>query len=73
MGSEDVERDSSESEVEANEKENPEWDQQEGRMEFILQANQTRGPKALASEIDLMEGMGEFETGVTRWKRGRCG
>ena len=47
MGSEDLEGDSSKSEAQANEEENPKGDLGEGRMEFIMQAHQTRGPEGL--------------------------
>ena len=42
MGSEDLEGDSSDCETEHIEKENPEWDQEEVRREFIGQDDQTR-------------------------------
>ena len=49
-------------------KEIPEGDQEEGRSEFIVQNDQTRGPESLGEEIDSVEKRGESETGMTRWK-----
>jgi len=38
-----------------------------------MQDDQTKGPKSLGEEIDSVEKRCESETGVTRWKQGRCG
>ena len=72
MDSEDLEGDSSESKIEAIEKENPKGDQKEKRREFVMQDDQTRGPEGLAEKMDSVEKRGESETGVTRWRLGRC-
>jgi len=67
-GSDDVEGDSSESETEPMKKGYPEGDQEEGRMESIVQTDQMRGPENLSKETDPVEKRGESETGVTCWK-----
>ena len=48
---------------------------EEERREFIMQDDQTGGPESLGVEIDFdsVERRGEFMTGTTRWKQGRCG
>jgi len=45
-------------------------DQGEERREFIMQDDQTRGPESLGVEIDSdsAKRIGEFVTGMTRWK-----
>jgi len=68
MGSEDLKGDSSECETEHIKKENPEGDQEEGRRQFIVQNDQTRGPRSLGVKIDSVEKRGESETGITHWK-----
>jgi len=60
-----LEVDLSESKTNAIGSENPEEDQKEGRMEFLVQANQMRGPEGLGDEIDPMEKRGKSGTGVT--------
>ena len=42
-------------------------------MEFIVEVDEIRGPEVSSDEIDPVGKRGEFETEVTRWKRGRCG
>jgi len=42
-------------------------------MESIVRTDQMRRPKSLSEETDPMEKHGESKTGVTNWKRGRCG
>jgi len=73
MESEDLERDFSKSKMEALERENSEGDQEERRVQFIVEVDQMRGPELLSDEIDPTEKRVESEIGVTRWKRGRCG
>ena len=73
MGSEHLERDANESEMEATKKEKPEGEQEEEMRESIVLADQIRGPEGLDDEIDPVEKKGELETGVAHWKRGRCG
>ena len=73
MGNEDLEEDFSESKTKALKRENSEEDQEERRMEFIVEVDQMRRPKILSDEIDPMRKRGESETGLTCWKRGQCG
>jgi len=50
-------------------------DQGEETREFIMQDDQTGGPESLGVEIDSnsAKSRGEFLTGMTHWKLGRCG
>ena len=75
LGSEDLRRDPSKYETEQIEGENPRGDHEEEKREFIMQGDQTRGPESLGVKIDSdsVKTESEFVTGMTRWKRGRCG
>ena len=50
MGSEDLEGFFTESKTEALERENPEGDQEEERMEFTVEVDQMKGPEVLSEE-----------------------